>query len=105
MLAGHQETDGLHGALIVREPRADDPVSSRYDVDLPQHTMLVWHWFEMAADSQSVDQRLVSLVRDGYGLLVNGKGGIVKFLDKYGLSMFTPSETFNVLTVRTNTQS
>ena len=54
---GSQRTDGLHGALIVKESTADH----RYTIDLPdQHTLILTDWFlETSIDVyQQVQSRL-----------------------------------------------
>ncbi|XP_059483123.1 uncharacterized protein LOC132201179 [Neocloeon triangulifer] len=94
---GHLETDGLFGAMIIREPKKLEPgLTGRYQEDLPQHQMLVWHWFERAADTESLDTRLLSRRREGFGLIINGKGVVGRRFNEFGNPLISPIETYHV---------
>ncbi|CAB3380548.1 Hypothetical predicted protein [Cloeon dipterum] len=72
---GHLDADGIHGALIVREQQStEEGLVGRYDQDLPEHTILVWHWYQNLGEVQSLDLKLLSQRREGFGFLINGKG-------------------------------
>ncbi|XP_049856842.1 uncharacterized protein LOC126336824 [Schistocerca gregaria] len=88
---GFQEADGLFGAMIVRQPPAKEPNNDLYDNDLPEHTIIVWHWFnEPTRDVvKTVLNRNENLFGNGY--IINGKGN---FLDNETFTM--PREVFNV---------
>ena len=47
--SGLQRSDGLYGALVVREP--DDPNGALYDHDLPDHVILIQDWMLMLAQT------------------------------------------------------
>jgi hypothetical protein len=97
--AGHQETDGMFGAMIIREPRDDEfGLASRYDEDLPEHYMIIWHWFDRAATTATIDMQYLSLRREGFGFLINGKGTVQKIYEN-GMQQHMPMETFRVQTV------
>ncbi|XP_014271530.1 uncharacterized protein [Halyomorpha halys] len=89
-----QESDGLYGAFIVRR-KEPVSVSSLYDFDLPEHTVTVWHWYDRPTSDvlTSILHRNGSV--NGYGLLINGKGGHVKF-HMNNTNITTPREQFNV---------
>lgn len=42
--AGHQKADGVYGALVVRGIDRANPNRALYDLDLPEHTMLMADW-------------------------------------------------------------
>ncbi|CAH1399081.1 unnamed protein product [Nezara viridula] len=89
-----QESDGLYGAFIVRR-KEPISVSSLYDFDLPEHIITVWHWYDRPTTDvlTSILHRNGSV--NGYGLLINGKGGHVKFHINNTI-ITTPREQFNV---------
>ncbi|CAH1400298.1 unnamed protein product [Nezara viridula] len=45
-----QKLDGLEGALIVREKEIEDPLSSLYDEDLPEHVVVIQDWTSTPAE-------------------------------------------------------
>ena len=47
--SGLQRSDGLYGALVVREP--DDPSGALYDHDLSDHVILIQDWMLMLAQT------------------------------------------------------
>lgn len=87
--------------MIIREPKSQEfGISARYDEDLTEHRMLIWHWFKRAAEVESLDTRLQSLRREGYGYIVNGKGIVEKIFDpNNGNLLGTPVEKYSVQTV------
>lgn len=41
---GHHKINGQYGALIVRQPEEEDPISVLYNYDLPEHHILISDW-------------------------------------------------------------
>lgn len=74
--AGFLESDGLFGPLVVRRAREAEALASLYDLDLPEHTVTLWHWYPHL----SGDYLPLRLFRNesvsGAGILVNGKGRV-----------------------------
>lgn len=86
--------------MIIREPSIDEfGIASRYDVDLPEHHVLVWHWFKRAAETESLDTRMQSLRREGYGFLINGKGVVGRRYGVDGNPLPSPIETYQLTSV------
>ena len=42
--AGLQAGDGLNGPLIVRQPKSKDENGKYYDLDLPDHVIMLQNW-------------------------------------------------------------
>jgi hypothetical protein len=90
--------------MIIREPRSDElGIAARYDEDVPAHRVLVWHWFERAAETESMDTRLQSRRREGFGLLINGKGVVGRRFGADGNPLLSPIETYRLTSVSFNT--
>jgi hypothetical protein len=90
----------MFGAMIIREPRdAEFGLASRYDEDLPDHHMVIWHWFDKAAQSAVTDLDYHSLRREGFSFLINGKGTLYKMFNENGVQQHMPMEMFRVQTV------
>jgi hypothetical protein len=86
--------------MIIREPRANElGIASRYDEDVPEHRVLVWHWFKRAAETESLDTRMQSLRREGFGFLINGKGVVGRRYGANGNAMPSPIETYQLISV------
>jgi len=87
--------------MIIREPPQDElGINSRYHEDVPDHRALFWHWFKRAAETESLDTRMQSLRREGFGLLINGKGIVGKRFGTDGNPLPAPIETYRLTTVR-----
>jgi hypothetical protein len=92
--------DGVFGAMIIREPKNEElGIATRYDEDLPEHRVLVWHWFERLAEVESLDIKMQSLRREGFGLLINGKGVVGRRFGANGIPLASPIETYRLTTV------
>ncbi|KAK3730124.1 hypothetical protein RRG08_030555 [Elysia crispata] len=71
--AALQRSDGLFGSLVIRQPKGRDPHNALYDMDLPEHTIMLNDWSRRpSADS------IVALFHRGdsaypSGILVNGR--------------------------------
>nr|KAG5709129.1 hypothetical protein BaRGS_028585 [Batillaria attramentaria] len=94
---GMQFADGLFGAIIVRQPPNYDPNSNLYDLDLPEHVVLVHDW--MSEFSMS---RYVTMMHDWYNfrlprsVLVNGRGRQYNVTGSDGAHAQTPLEVLHV---------
>ncbi|XP_069937854.1 uncharacterized protein [Cherax quadricarinatus] len=71
---GFQRGDGVFGAIIVRQPPADDPNHDRYDYDFPQHVIMFHDWLHMP----TLDKFILRHHSGGddfpESMLVNGQG-------------------------------
>ncbi|XP_046990758.1 laccase-like [Schistocerca americana] len=88
---GFEEADGLFGAMVIRQPPSKELNNYTYDYDLPEHTIVVWHWFSQPTRDvvKTALNRNESVFGNGY--IINGKGN---FLDNENFRM--PREVFNV---------
>ncbi|CAH0392144.1 unnamed protein product [Bemisia tabaci] len=91
---GFQEADGLFGAFIIRRKEPTE-IQKLYDFDLPEHTVILWHWY-----SQSTSQKLpIILFRNGtvngLNLIINGKASGVEYT-RGNETAVTPPEIFFV---------
>ncbi|KAF4520466.1 hypothetical protein B566_EDAN004717 [Ephemera danica] len=99
--SGHHEADGVFGALIVREPRnLELGVASRYDEDLPEHNIVIWHWYKRPAETETIETALVSQRREGNTFLINGKGNTEKFFSHEGERKNLPIEIYRGIRYR-----
>jgi hypothetical protein len=86
--------------MIIREPRADElGIATRYDEDVPEHRVLIWHWFKRAAETESLDMRMQSLRREGFGFLINGKGVVGRRFGDNGNPLSSPIESYRLTSV------
>lgn len=90
--AGHHKVNGHYGAMIVRQPEANDPNADLYDFDLPEHLILASDW--MHVDGEMFMPGLPS----GGGilplnLLINGRG---TFTRENGTRTNVPREVYRV---------
>lgn len=60
-------SNGVFGSLIVRQADARDPHRALYDVDDPEHVVLLTQWSQQQASGLSAKSK-------GSLILVNGKG-------------------------------
>ncbi|KAK7500483.1 hypothetical protein BaRGS_00008390, partial [Batillaria attramentaria] len=100
---GMQLADGLFGAFIVRQPPNYDPNDNLYDLDLPEHVVVVYDWLPELAMTRYVtlmhDQFDVALPRS---VLVNGRGRGYNVTDpknitgSAGMHAQTPLEVLHV---------
>lgn len=80
--SGHQKVNGHYGALIIREPKEDDPNKDEYDFDLPEHTVLASDWMHNMAEmfmpglpTRPNGIKPNSLLINGHGRYINPKTG------------------------------
>uniref|UniRef100_A0A0B7BKV4 Uncharacterized protein n=1 Tax=Arion vulgaris TaxID=1028688 RepID=A0A0B7BKV4_9EUPU len=94
--AGTQRSDGLVGALVIRQSPSRDPHSSLYDYDLSEHVIIVKDWLTVVSTN-----RLAELVHIRENLhmaiLINGLGQFQEFSnDASNMTYFTPRASFTV---------
>ncbi|XP_014239494.1 laccase-2-like [Cimex lectularius] len=95
--SGFHEADGLFGLFTVgnKEPTKNDKL---YDYDLPEHSIIIWHWYDQPTQEVLLPilQRNESVF--GYGFLINGKASFKKYTQKERLGQIftTPKEVFRV---------
>lgn len=108
LCSGFLEADGLFGPLVVRRAREEEALASLYDLDLPEHTVTLWHWYPHL----SGDYLPLRLFRNesvsGAGILVNGKGRVAAVTfggpgreNGTNQEYDTPLEEFSVVQVST----
>jgi hypothetical protein len=52
MLPGLQKLDGIQGNLVIRTPKSTDPNGNTYDVDVPEHTLMILDWMNTTAEER-----------------------------------------------------
>ncbi|KAK8384504.1 hypothetical protein O3P69_009357 [Scylla paramamosain] len=72
--SGFQRTDGMFGALVVRQPREEDPQRGHFDRDEPQHTLVLTDWLDGLGVAKFVNHHHTEHDNKPYTLLVNGRG-------------------------------
>lgn len=86
--AGHQKTNGIYGALIVRAPSHHNPNANLYDFDLPEHIILVNDWMHHLAEDDFPGKTSRSVLTES--ILINGHGRYFNVCSmKLGLEKFT----------------
>ncbi|KAL7634546.1 UNVERIFIED_CONTAM: hypothetical protein RMT77_014923 [Armadillidium vulgare] len=70
--SGFQRADGMFGSLIVRS--RNDPQRHLYDVDDPEHVMLVMDWLDVLGIEKHVSHHHDMFDADPYNILINGMG-------------------------------
>ena len=48
-LPGLQKLDGIQGSIVVRKPKSTDLNGDTYDLDVPDHTLLILDWINTTA--------------------------------------------------------
>ncbi|XP_045192997.2 uncharacterized protein LOC123549187 isoform X1 [Mercenaria mercenaria] len=100
--SGVQLGDGLHGALIVREPASRDPSRSLYDFDRSDHIMVITDWAERPVIFRYMEEMQHRWVTPKMlKVLVNGRGRKYEVTDHVikgdaTTSGYTPYEVFTV---------
>jgi hypothetical protein len=51
-LPGLQKLDGIQGNLVIRTPKSTDPNRNKYDVDIPDHTLMILDWMNTTAEER-----------------------------------------------------
>ena len=74
VLPGLQKLDGIQGNLVVRTPKSVDRNGNTYDVDVPEHTLMVLDWMNTTAEERfpglsrrEVGQLPITFLLDGRG--------------------------------------
>ena len=94
---GMQRSDGIYGALTVRQSRAVEHNNDTYDYDLPEHKMLPSDWLDRPTLDKFVDHHHSNGNSNPEALLINGKGKRQGFLDPVSnKTIFTNREVFIV---------
>jgi hypothetical protein len=52
MLPGLQKLDGIQGNLVIRTPKSTDRNGNTYDVDVPEHTLMILDWMNTTAEER-----------------------------------------------------
>ncbi|XP_048246877.1 laccase-2-like isoform X1 [Haliotis rufescens] len=95
--AGVQRSDGLFGALIIREPPSRDPSSHLYDHDLPEHTMIVHDWLVELTINRFAGHHHAGYDNKPASMLINGRGAFHEFpTSDTNETIYTPYSVFNV---------
>jgi hypothetical protein len=50
LLPGLQKLDGIQGNLVIRTPKSTDPNGIKYDMDVPEHTLMILDWINTTAE-------------------------------------------------------
>ncbi|XP_026280853.2 uncharacterized protein LOC113208177 isoform X2 [Frankliniella occidentalis] len=94
---GCQRADGAVGLLTVRVPKVLDPHGALYDVDVPEHGVLVWDWTHTPAASKFLAHHHAGDDNKADSVLINGKGVSRVFRSADGaVTTTTPREVFQV---------
>ncbi|XP_071949840.1 uncharacterized protein [Antedon mediterranea] len=94
--SGMQRSDGLFGALIVRQAPLRNPNSYLYDYDLSEHIMIVHDWLDQLTLAKFASHHHDDGSNKPEAVLINGKGKRHEFIDENGQTQFTPREVFEV---------
>jgi len=49
LLPGLQKLDGIQGNLVIRTPKSTDRNGNKYDMDVPDHTLMILDWLNTTA--------------------------------------------------------
>ncbi|XP_050416521.1 uncharacterized protein LOC126830218 [Patella vulgata] len=95
--SGVQRSDGIFGALIIRQSHQSDPHSHLYDYDLPEHSILVNDWLVELTIQKFAAHHHDDGDNKPRSALINGKGALEPYPDPVTqVNHFTPSEVFKV---------
>ncbi|XP_076435749.1 uncharacterized protein LOC143275484 [Babylonia areolata] len=72
--SGLQRSNGLYGPFVVRQPPSRDPHSALYDLDLPEHVMLLADWLPELTESRFPAHHHDDGDNKPSSMLINGKG-------------------------------
>ncbi|GFO41365.1 laccase [Plakobranchus ocellatus] len=72
--AAIQRSDGLFGSMIIRQPISMDPHASLFDVDIPEHTIMLNDWSKRMSVESFVSLFHTEELPYASGILVNGRG-------------------------------
>ncbi|XP_046548492.1 laccase-1-like isoform X2 [Haliotis rubra] len=95
--AGVHRSDGLFGALIIREPPLRDPSSHLYDHDLPEHSMIVHDWLVELTINRFAGHHHAGYDNKPASMLINGRGAFREFQSSdTNETIYTPYSVFHV---------
>lgn len=98
-LTEFQRADGVFGSLIVRQSRSKDPHSSLYDMDLPEHVILVSDWIDQLGAAKFVAHHHDNGDNKASSMIINGRGRIPKPRKELTPEQLMPLSLFNVTQV------
>ena len=52
LLPGLQKLDGIQGKLVIRTPQSTDRVGNTYNMDIPEHTLMILDWMNTTAEER-----------------------------------------------------
>jgi hypothetical protein len=93
---GFQRADGVFGSLIVRQSRQNDPHSSLYDYDLPEHVMLVSDWLGELGVAKFVAHHHDDGDNKPTSMIINGRGRVPKSRSELTSNETMPLSVFDV---------
>ncbi|XP_033096053.1 laccase-1-like [Anneissia japonica] len=94
--SGMHRSDGIFGALIVRQAPSRDANYLLYDYDLSEHIMLVHDWLDQITVVKFSAHHHDDGSNKPESVLINGKGKRQEQTNDQGQTKFTPRETFRV---------
>ncbi|XP_033637829.1 laccase-4-like [Asterias rubens] len=95
--SGMQRADGVFGALVVRQSDKRERHDALYDVDLPEHVVLVHDWLDQMTLVKFGAHHHDSGSNKPESVLINGKGRRLLFVNPdTNQTAFTARETFSV---------
>ncbi|KOC69892.1 Laccase-5 [Habropoda laboriosa] len=93
---GLNKMDGIHGALIVRDPVETDPSRKYFETDLANHVIIIADWFHEESTERYPGRNAGVTGQHPDTFLINGKG---QFTDANGT---TTNTSLEVITVEAN---
>ncbi|XP_071512018.1 uncharacterized protein [Diadema antillarum] len=98
---GMHRADGLFGPLVVRPPDKTNRQRALYDLDLPEHMVMMNDWIHRPAAQVFADHHHARGEDNPDSILINGKGQFAVYMDSTSLespapSYVTPREVFEV---------
>ncbi|CAL1546441.1 unnamed protein product [Lymnaea stagnalis] len=95
--SGLQRADGLYGHLVIRQPPGREAHRGFYDLDLPEHVIVVNDWWHRDSPSSFAQHHHGDGDNKPSSVLINGKGFFKGLYNpKTGLNITTPREVFRV---------
>lgn len=94
--SGFQRADGAFGSLIIRQKTEEDPNSSYYDFDLPEHVILVSDWLHQLAMAKFVAHHHDDGDNKPPSMIINGRGRLPTSWDQLSANQTIPLTRFHV---------
>ncbi|XP_008553162.1 uncharacterized protein LOC103575234 [Microplitis demolitor] len=91
--SGLHKAEGLHGAIVIRQPKSKEPNKKLYDYDGLDNVMFISDWMHKNIPSYFPGTTFRNLGQDPDNILVNGKG---QYTDSLGNETSTPLAVYNV---------